>query len=205
MAAGAGYYDANGIWIYGETDPIALFSDTLNKGMTSVSVVQTQNSTNLDFLELEVNNIENQINNINRKGVRFQASATRDLVSGTAYTVGLTGFTYTKSLDTLNWQNPASNPDRITPTISGYYRITVTYQQTTVSSAGTRQVEVFKNTSRIPGGFLSINDASSNLMNMNGSFVVSMNGSTDYFQILRVFQNSGASVNSTVTVTIEYL
>lgn len=37
MAAGDGYYDANGIYIYGEADDISLFSDLLNTGMESVS------------------------------------------------------------------------------------------------------------------------------------------------------------------------
>lgn len=37
MAAGAGYYDVNGIYHYGETDNIGLVSDLLNIGMDSVS------------------------------------------------------------------------------------------------------------------------------------------------------------------------
>lgn len=37
MAAGAGYYDVNGIYRYGETDNIGLVSDLLNIGMESVS------------------------------------------------------------------------------------------------------------------------------------------------------------------------
>jgi hypothetical protein len=37
MASGAGYYDANGIYRYGETDQVGLFSDMLNIGMESVS------------------------------------------------------------------------------------------------------------------------------------------------------------------------
>jgi hypothetical protein len=37
MATGAGYYDAEGVWIYGENDHIALFSDLLNLGENSVS------------------------------------------------------------------------------------------------------------------------------------------------------------------------
>lgn len=37
MAAGAGYYDANGVYKYGETDNIGLVSDLLNIGMDSVS------------------------------------------------------------------------------------------------------------------------------------------------------------------------
>jgi hypothetical protein len=135
----------------------------------------------------------------------FVASASRDLVSGTTYTAGLAGFSYLKNLDALNWHNPSVNPDRITPNIAGYYRITVTYQQATVASAGTRQMQVFKNLGRVPGAFLSINDASSNFMNMNGSFIVSMNGSTDYFQIPGIIQVSGVTVTAVITVNIEYL
>lgn len=41
MASGAGFYDANGIYRYGETDQIGLFSDMLNIGMESVSSVIT--------------------------------------------------------------------------------------------------------------------------------------------------------------------
>lgn len=37
MAAGAGYYDDNGVYKYGETDNIGLVSDLLNIGMDSVS------------------------------------------------------------------------------------------------------------------------------------------------------------------------
>jgi hypothetical protein len=37
MASGAGFYDSNGIYKYGETDDISLFSDLLNLGMDSVS------------------------------------------------------------------------------------------------------------------------------------------------------------------------
>jgi hypothetical protein len=51
MAAGAGFYDANGVWQYGETDAIALFSDTLNKGMDSVSDAITADRTRLTALE----------------------------------------------------------------------------------------------------------------------------------------------------------
>lgn len=51
MSAGAGFYDANGVWKYGETDSIALFSDTLNKGMTSVSSAISADRTRLTTLE----------------------------------------------------------------------------------------------------------------------------------------------------------
>jgi hypothetical protein len=186
-----GGLDANGIYIYAEDDDLSPFSALLNKLADSTSDEFTADRNRLDAIE--------------RKGVLFQASAQRDLVSGTTYTAGLSGFSYVKSLDPLDWQNPSVNPDRITPTIAGYYRITATYQQVTVASSGVRQFQVFKNTSRMPGAFMAINDASSNFMNMNGSFIIAMNGSTDYFQIPGILQTSGANVTAIVTVTIEYL
>lgn len=51
MASGAGFYDANGVWKYGESDSIALFSDTMNKGMTSVSSAISADRTRLTTLE----------------------------------------------------------------------------------------------------------------------------------------------------------
>lgn len=57
MAAGAGFYDAQGIWQYGESDAIALFSDTLNKGMDSVSDV-------VGFLKASVISLDEGYNEI---------------------------------------------------------------------------------------------------------------------------------------------
>ncbi|WP_053205837.1 hypothetical protein [Jiangella muralis] len=50
MATGA--YDSNGIWIFGEDDPAAPFSDLLNLGMESVSDEIANDRTRLDGLEL---------------------------------------------------------------------------------------------------------------------------------------------------------
>jgi hypothetical protein len=135
----------------------------------------------------------------------FVASATRSLVSGTSYTAGSVGFTYTKQLDPLGWQNPSVNPDRITPKIAGFYRMTATYDSPTVNSVGVRQAQVQKNNVTVPGGFISVGGATSNYLNLNGSFVVSMNGSTDELKLAGILQNSGSSVTADVTVAIEYL
>jgi hypothetical protein len=135
----------------------------------------------------------------------FAASAARSLVSGTSYVAGATGFSYTKQLDTLGWQNPSVNPDRITPNIAGFYRITATYDASTINSTGVRQLQVQKNTAYVPGGFIAIGGGFSNYLNLNGSFIVSMNGSTDYFRLANILQNSGSSINGEVTVAIEYL
>jgi hypothetical protein len=49
MATGA--YDDQGIWIFGEDDPAAPFSDTLNLGMESVSDEIANDRVRLDALE----------------------------------------------------------------------------------------------------------------------------------------------------------
>jgi hypothetical protein len=135
----------------------------------------------------------------------FAATATRSLVSGTAYTVGTSGFSYTKQLDPLSWQNPSVNPERITPNIAGYYRLTTAYDSPTVNGTSVRQYFVAKNGARITGGFLSINDASSNHLNLNGAFIVSMNGTTDFFTLANLVQTSGSTITGEITVAVEYL
>jgi hypothetical protein len=135
----------------------------------------------------------------------FVASATRSLVSGTSYTAGATGFTYTKQLDPLGWQNPSGNPERITPQIAGFYRMTAAYDSPTVNSVGVRQIQVQKNNAYVTGGFISNGGATSNYLNLNGSFVVSMNGSTDHLRLSNILQNSGSNITAEVTVAIEYL
>lgn len=55
MAAGAGFYDAQGVWQYGESDAIALVSDMLNKGMDSVSDAIATDRTRLTALETATN------------------------------------------------------------------------------------------------------------------------------------------------------
>lgn len=49
-----GYYDANGIWQYGEDDNIALFSDLLNLGQDSTSDQFTNDRARIAFLEQSV-------------------------------------------------------------------------------------------------------------------------------------------------------
>jgi len=49
-----GYYDANGIWRYGEGDSIALFSDLLNLGQASNSAAVSSDRSRISFLEQSV-------------------------------------------------------------------------------------------------------------------------------------------------------
>lgn len=186
-----GGLDSNGIYVYAEDDDLSPFSTLLNKLADSTSDEFTNDRERLDDIE--------------KTGLKFVASASRVLATGTFYTVGASGFAYSKQLDPLNWQNPSVDPNRIKPTLPGFYRITVAYDASTTNGNGVRQLEVFKNTTRIPGAFLSVGDASSNFLNMNGSYVVAMNGSTDYFNVASVIQTGGVNITATITVNIEYL
>lgn len=57
MAAGAGYYDAQGVWRYGETDNIGtLFSDFMNVAPISVSTQFVADRSRLTTLETTVEN-----------------------------------------------------------------------------------------------------------------------------------------------------
>lgn len=56
MAAGAGYYDAQGVWKYGETDNIGtLFSDFMNVAPTSISTQLVADRSRLTALETITN------------------------------------------------------------------------------------------------------------------------------------------------------
>lgn len=57
MAAGAGFYDAEGVWQYGETDNIGtLFSDFMNVAPVSISTQFAADRSRLTTLETAVNN-----------------------------------------------------------------------------------------------------------------------------------------------------
>jgi hypothetical protein len=57
MATGSGFYDANGVWQYGENDSISLFSDTLNIGQASVSNAFTDDRSRLSTIEESLDSI----------------------------------------------------------------------------------------------------------------------------------------------------
>lgn len=49
-----GYYDANGVYRYGESDPIALHSDFMNLGQASTSAAISNDRARISFLEQSV-------------------------------------------------------------------------------------------------------------------------------------------------------
>jgi hypothetical protein len=122
--------------------------------------------------------------------------------SGTPVDAGATGLLYTENVDPFGWHSAVTNTQRITPTIAGWYRFTSQGAfATNVTSA--RAISLYKNTVRV---FLStVNGQTGEPTYLNGSVIVPMNGSTDYF-VATYNQTSGSSLAlSPVYTTVEFL
>ena len=134
-------------------------------------------------------------------GALFFATATRSAASGTVYTIGASGFTYTEDRDTLAWHSTVTNTERITPTVAGLYRITVAVQHA-ANALATRRVQILKNTTAIGGQSGSAVSPGSAVVSTTA--VIEMNGTTDYFTATS-FQDSGSSLTVNVQACVEFL
>ena len=90
-------------------------------------------------------------------------------------------------VDTSDWHNPAVNSGRITPTISGLYRITFGGQFFTTAS-GNYQISAAKNASPIE----DMIQTSAYYPSMAGACHATANGTTDYFTLL-VYHDAGTT------------
>jgi hypothetical protein len=120
----------------------------------------------------------------------FYGIATRSAATGTVYSVGASGFTYTEYIDPYGWHSAVTNTERVTPTIAGLYRITVNVQHA-ANASGSRRVQIFKNTTQVTGQTGSA--VSPGSAATSSTAVIAMNGSTDYFYAT-TFQDSGSSL-----------
>jgi hypothetical protein len=133
-------------------------------------------------------------------GAVFAASASRSAASGTVYAVGAAGFTYTELTDTLGWRDPSSNPDRIIPNVEGLYRATVSVQYA-ASGVGNRFGALQRNSLDLA----MYQGAGVNVRNFSMVAGRYMNGSTDYFNVATVQQDSGGALTVSVQVMVEYV
>lgn len=129
----------------------------------------------------------------------FYGTATKSTTTSATETLGAAGFSYTELTDTLGWHSPSTNPDRITPTVAGLYRVTGTVQWS-AGATGDRRISVFKNGSlyfeqRVGTGTGVYN---------NVSLVIGMNGSSDYFYVT-CFQSSGGASTATAQIAVEFV
>jgi len=130
----------------------------------------------------------------------FFGTASRSAASGTSYAPGAAGFTYSELWDQLLWRDAVTNPDRIVPKSEGLYRATVSVQYA-VSAAGNR----FGALQRNGLDLVMYQGAGANIRNFSMTGVQYMNGSTDYFNVAGVTQDSGGALTVAVQVMVEYI
>jgi hypothetical protein len=119
--------------------------------------------------------------------------------NGVQADAGATGNLYTENIDPLGWHSAATNTQRIIPTVAGLYRISSDAVFAS-NSSGTRNVNIFKNTARSYSRSVAAIGGGS-VTPTGGSFVTSMNGTTDY--IIAAFnQDSGGNLAMTSVVTV---
>ena len=129
----------------------------------------------------------------------FYGTATRSTTSGTDYTIGASGFTYTEYIDPLAWHSTATNTDRITPTVAGLYRVTnvATYG---ANASNYRRAVINVSGSLVTGAATLAVYAPA----ATATAVVALNGSSDYVTCA-TYQDSTATLTVTSRVTVEFL
>lgn len=123
--------------------------------------------------------------------------------TGVAADAGATSNLYTENIDPLGWHSAATNTQRIIPTVAGVYRFSSNAIFAS-NATGARAASFFKNTIR---SFTTSNTAigAGQDTPVGGSFVISMNGTTDYF-VASYNQTSGGNLAmSSVFTVVEFL
>lgn len=129
----------------------------------------------------------------------FYATASRSAASGTTYSIGASGYSYTELIDNYNWHDGTTNPDRITPTVQGIYRANVTVSFT-ANASGNRVCSISKS-----GSAIASNGQAPGLgSQIECTTLVYMNGSTDYL-VFQTVQDSGSSLTAAVVATVEFV
>jgi len=126
----------------------------------------------------------------------FHGTASRSATSGSEFAVGSAGYLYTELVDSLAWHSAVTNTDRIVPTVAGLYRVSATVQFGT-NAVGSRTILFRKNA-------VEVARSTQGATPPTGSFVTSMNGTTDYV-VISVFQDSGSSLTAAAQVSVEFL
>jgi len=96
----------------------------------------------------------------------------------------------TETFDTANCYDNTTNY-RFTPTVAGYYEVTVAVRDQTGATAGTIRANIWKNGSVYSTSIVSCTANGNTSATTN---LIYMNGSTDYLEGY-MFQNSGSNMN----------
>jgi hypothetical protein len=130
----------------------------------------------------------------------FYGTATRSTASGTTYSAGSASFTYTELWDQLAWRDPSTNPDRIIPKSEGLYRATVS-AQFAANATGGRNGGITRNGADLTAFY----GTGATVRNFSATGLAYMNGSTDYFTVGGISQDSTVSLTVSVQVLVEYI
>lgn len=130
----------------------------------------------------------------------FYGTATRSAASGTTYNVGASGFTYSELWDQLSWRDASTNPERVIPKSEGLYRATMSVQYT-ANVTGNRFGQLRRNGQSL----VMYQGAGANIRDFSMTGVAFMNGSTDYFSLEGLTQDSGTSLTINVQFLVEYI
>jgi hypothetical protein len=130
----------------------------------------------------------------------FYGTATRSTASGTTYSVGASGFTYSELWDQLAWRDPSTNPDRIIPKSEGLYRATVS-AQFAANATGARNGNITRNGADLTAFY----GTGATVRNFSATGLAYCNGSTDYFTVGGILQDSTVSLTVNVQVLVEYI
>jgi hypothetical protein len=98
------------------------------------------------------------------------------------------------------WRDPSTNPDRIIPKSEGLYRATVSVQYA-ASGVGNR----FGALQRNGLDLVMYQGAGASIRNFSMTGAQYFNGSTDYFNVAGVTQDSGGALTVAVQVMVEYI
>ena len=101
-----------------------------------------------------------------------------------------------EDIDTHNFHDTVTNNTRVTPTIAGYYQVTVTYASS-ANTATQLYAVVAKNGAGVQPLVRQTPAATSSAKSVQATAIVSMNGSTDYIEGW-ANQNSGGALNTQV-------
>lgn len=134
---------------------------------------------------------------ISRPLVRLIQQSAQSIASGTA--TALTFGASSEDIDTNSFHDTATNTSRVTPTVAGYYEVTVTASFATGASSYTQiTAAAAKNGTRAAPQDIRRPDAGTSATNAQTTATLTANGTTDYFEGF-ASQNSSGAQNTNVS------
>ena len=186
MAAGLGYLDANGVWIYGESDTEALASDMLNIGQSSTSAAIAADRLRLDDIDTIF---------ATSVGVAcaLRKSANQNL------TTSATALSWDVEIsDPAGMHNNVTNNTRLTAPVAGLYNVVASLYNGNTSGMGTTYARL-NGTTDIPGSLDRRTADATAALPLKCSFTVAL-GAGDYVEIM-VFHATAAGTIAGGTTT----